>query len=210
VKVAWRALALLQESMEAHGAPLARGARGGLLVVKPDPALSDAERDGEAIEKEFFGGAEFDEYGRCVRGLPPCNIDGETIEDDPIISDDAWDAWRDALAVIETAGNLLAAITYPGTDDDLPPYLSESVVDSLYVSNAISNRIAGDTSEAKEHKNPYYGHDPHIIAGYCAECDIEIKVDDEHLVNNTGFIKSVIFCGVACRDALVAWQGRNR
>jgi hypothetical protein len=133
VKVAWRALALLQESMEDHGAPLARGAR------EPDPIISDDDYVkvyGTSLEEKSF------EIGDLVewQNRPQPRVwRGEVIDTDP-------GAEREYLVYFED---------YKASQWLSPQHLHKVVttVEQL-CPNVIEERIAG--CNARDLKNAYY------------------------------------------------------
>lgn len=206
VKVAWRALAMLQEALEARGAAFARGAQADADYLEdlfdlrtiherrgePTRSLSledllDSKVDvsyDTSIPEAFDPGITIavDDYGRFVgEALDPITLNDEELAD-----------WRlcDAVDALDGFGDVdsldLRRDSFPGETE--PAWTS--------IANCISNRIAGDTIEAKAFKNPYYGHDPELVRGKCDNiiCECILKVDDECIVEDDGSL----FCSLTC------------
>lgn len=242
-KVAWRALALLQEALEERGAKLARAARvdSDYLEDLDDlRTINERKDDGEfftAREMEIFlSGYDFgqaalideavDEFSDEMNLPPYSTVPSDFFTDSPdfIFMDEPNRNYENPCADdVDAYGRFAGEEQEPFyfTDEQLaemhaklqecepcdPEYATYSGTSGA-VANCISNRIAGDSDIAKDVKNPYYGHDPHIIRGYCANCDKELLIDDECLVKSPGFDSSILFCSIACRRRLIEWQGR--
>lgn len=84
----------------------------------------------------------------------------------------------------------------------------EAAEAATYIISGWNNRIAGSTPLADDIKNTYYEHDPHLIVGHCANCDVELKAGASYVSEVPDFDAVVKFCSDRCVKNLREWQGR--
>jgi len=86
-----------------------------------------------------------------------------------------------------------------------PPLVIDDA--AAYVSTS-PERVAGNDERAERIKREYYGHNPHVIVGYCANCDLELGITIP-VVTSEAFEDDVKFCSTSCINKLIAWQREN-
>jgi hypothetical protein len=205
VKVAWRALAMLQERLEERGAPLARGARLPAEEV-PDESVEFPGYQGcpgLIVDEDLARIEALDPTGLKARGYTDEDI-AEIEAEDPIISDEGWDAWAE-----RTGGEQLC-----------PNYAGDRIAgdDAGTLSRTLKNKYyhGEDRPEEKAQEAraaayaaagvviPEPGSSSHEIAGYCAWCDLELPLD--HAYIRSPRHEGLLFCSSACVCSLVDWQ----